>query len=114
MGSHADFEKRHCEGPRPTEDAADAETSEEAAETTAAATTSAAEEEADDSSSVDPGPSPTESEGCEPHGDHWHCDGPAETGAEDDAEETDPAEAGVGALSVNIAAIVGVAAFALA
>lgn len=22
-------------------------------------------------------PSPTESVGCEPHGDHWHCDGPA-------------------------------------
>ncbi|OQE06711.1 hypothetical protein PENVUL_c017G05638 [Penicillium vulpinum] len=25
----------------------------------------------------DPGPSPTASMGCEPHGDHWHCDGPA-------------------------------------
>lgn len=25
------------------------------------------------------GPSPTESVGCEPHGDHWHCDGPAPT-----------------------------------
>ncbi|KAI4111311.1 MAG: hypothetical protein LQ345_006830 [Seirophora villosa] len=24
----------------------------------------------------DPGPSPTASVGCEPHGDHWHCDGP--------------------------------------
>lgn len=24
-------------------------------------------------------PSPTESVGCEPHGDHWHCDGPAST-----------------------------------
>ncbi|KAK2793012.1 hypothetical protein FQN52_002160 [Onygenales sp. PD_12] len=24
----------------------------------------------------DPGPSPTESVGCEPHGDHWHCDAP--------------------------------------
>ncbi|KAK2807254.1 hypothetical protein FQN50_005541 [Emmonsiellopsis sp. PD_5] len=23
-----------------------------------------------------PGPSPTESVGCEPHGDHWHCDAP--------------------------------------
>ncbi|KAJ5159110.1 uncharacterized protein N7500_008761 [Penicillium coprophilum] len=27
----------------------------------------------------DPGPSPTASVGCEPHGDHWHCDGPAST-----------------------------------
>ncbi|KAJ5770292.1 uncharacterized protein N7511_002343 [Penicillium nucicola] len=26
--------------------------------------------------SQDPGPSPTASTGCEPHGDHWHCDGP--------------------------------------
>ncbi|KAI9844850.1 MAG: hypothetical protein M1837_005268 [Sclerophora amabilis] len=26
-------------------------------------------------------PSPTESVGCEPHGDHWHCDGPASTAA---------------------------------
>lgn len=26
-------------------------------------------------------PSPTESIGCEPHGDHWHCDGPAPTAA---------------------------------
>ncbi|KFA76589.1 hypothetical protein S40288_09310 [Stachybotrys chartarum IBT 40288] len=25
---------------------------------------------------VTPGPSPTESYGCEPHGDHWHCEGP--------------------------------------
>lgn len=24
-------------------------------------------------------PSPVASVGCEPHGDHWHCDGPAET-----------------------------------
>ncbi|PQE29716.1 hypothetical protein CJF32_00011137 [Rutstroemia sp. NJR-2017a WRK4] len=23
----------------------------------------------------DPGPSPTASFGCEPHGDHWHCEG---------------------------------------
>ncbi|KAK4135894.1 hypothetical protein BT67DRAFT_440770 [Trichocladium antarcticum] len=28
-----------------------------------------------------PGPSPTESVGCEPHGDHWHCDGPRVTSA---------------------------------
>lgn len=26
-------------------------------------------------------PSPTESTGCEPHGDHWHCDAPVETAA---------------------------------
>ncbi|ROT38059.1 hypothetical protein SODALDRAFT_324500 [Sodiomyces alkalinus F11] len=26
-------------------------------------------------------PAPTASVGCEPHGDHWHCEGPAESGA---------------------------------
>ena len=31
-------------------------------------------------------PSPTESVGCEPHGDHWHCEGPAETSTEDEEE----------------------------
>ncbi|KAK0119409.1 hypothetical protein ONS95_010861 [Cadophora gregata] len=31
------------------------------------------------SGSVTLAPSPTESVGCEPHGDHWHCDGPAVT-----------------------------------
>ncbi|CAG9988571.1 unnamed protein product [Clonostachys byssicola] len=37
---------------------------------------------AQSSSSVNPGPSPTNSVGCEPHGDHWHCEGPAtQTGA---------------------------------
>ena len=43
---------RHCEGPAPTEDSAAASTD-------------------DADASEDPGPSPTESEGCEPHGDHW-------------------------------------------
>ncbi|CAO1604223.1 hypothetical protein XANCAGTX0491_007787 [Xanthoria calcicola] len=28
----------------------------------------------------DSGPSPTASVGCEPHGDHWHCDGPRAAG----------------------------------
>ncbi|KLJ13565.1 hypothetical protein EMPG_11502 [Blastomyces silverae] len=37
----------------------------------------------------DPGPSPTESVGCEPHGDHWHCDGPRlPTGATTTASAT--------------------------
>lgn len=40
-------------------------------------------------------PSPTESVGCEPHGDHWHCEGPAETGTateDTEAEETTDAD----------------------
>lgn len=34
-----------------------------------------------DSNATPAVPSPTESVGCEPHGDHWHCDGPRETGS---------------------------------
>ncbi|KPI43180.1 uncharacterized protein AB675_6885 [Cyphellophora attinorum] len=49
-----------------------------AAQTTDSTTTSTAALE----------PSPTESIGCEPHGDHWHCDGPAETGAATNATTT--------------------------
>ena len=32
-------------------------------------------------------PSPTESVGCHPHGDHWHCDGPRVTST---VAESDP------------------------
>ncbi|GFF31289.1 hypothetical protein IFM46972_03189 [Aspergillus udagawae] len=35
----------------------------------------------DDGAATPTVPSPTESVGCEPHGDHWHCDGPRETGS---------------------------------
>uniref|UniRef100_A0A8H7KEJ1 Hydrophobin n=1 Tax=Bionectria ochroleuca TaxID=29856 RepID=A0A8H7KEJ1_BIOOC len=57
----------HCEGPATSA-------------TSAAVTTSASEDhDHDHSSTVDPGPSPTESVGCQPHGDHWHCEGPAVT-----------------------------------
>ena len=76
---------RHCEGPATT------------------AVTSEAE---------DPGPSPTDSVGCEPHGDHWsvplyitrvsdianlqnkttyrHCEGPATTAVPSETEAQDP------------------------
>lgn|SRR5687768_5774145 len=41
----------------------------------------------------DPGPSPSESIGCEPHGDHWHCEGPRETASaagDDESSSVDP------------------------
>ncbi|KAK4097163.1 hypothetical protein N658DRAFT_311873 [Parathielavia hyrcaniae] len=40
---------------------------------------------------VDPGPSPTESFGCVPHDDHWHCEGARETSAPPAAATTLPA-----------------------
>ncbi|CAI4213130.1 unnamed protein product [Parascedosporium putredinis] len=34
-------------------------------------------------------PSPTESIGCEPHGDHWHCEGPRVTDGAEQPTSTD-------------------------
>ncbi|KAL8999154.1 MAG: hypothetical protein Q9169_001933 [Polycauliona sp. 2 TL-2023] len=60
------FRGRHCDGPRPAG---------------VATTTSAAAAAAQDEGTGTPAsPPPTESVGCEIHGDHYHCDGPA-TGA---------------------------------
>jgi hypothetical protein len=39
---------------------------------------------------VDPGPSPTASVGCEPHGDHWHCEGPRTDAPAAPVETVDP------------------------
>lgn len=64
---------RHCDGPA-TATSLSAVTSGSA---TVAPTTAAEEEEETESLP----PSPTASLGCEPHGDHWHCDGPAATGS---------------------------------
>ncbi|KAK4113177.1 hypothetical protein N656DRAFT_828859 [Canariomyces notabilis] len=66
----------HCEGPRPTDEPA-VTTSTVPVITTPTTTTTSHEEDHGDSASL--APSPTESVGCEPHGDHWHCDGPAVT-----------------------------------
>ncbi|RYP63147.1 hypothetical protein DL769_007058 [Monosporascus sp. CRB-8-3] len=58
-------------------------------------------------------PSPTESVGCEPHGDHWHCDGPAETATESgesspsQTEVTEVDTAAAGELVLNRAVLAG-------
>ncbi|KAL2131225.1 hypothetical protein VTI74DRAFT_5402 [Chaetomium olivicolor] len=74
----------HCQGPRVTSAPADA-----AATTGAAVATSSASHDedhhdhtedhdhhTDSAGTASLKPSPTESYGCEPHGDHWHCEGP--------------------------------------
>ncbi|RYP51486.1 hypothetical protein DL768_003170 [Monosporascus sp. mg162] len=74
----------HCEGP------ASATT-----DAPAASTTSDHDEDHDDAEGTGSlAPSPTESVGCEPHGDHWHCDGPAETAAE--SGESSPSQTATG------------------
>ncbi|KAL6852503.1 hypothetical protein ACO1O0_007048 [Amphichorda felina] len=55
-------------------------------------------------------PSPTASAGCEPHGDHWHCDGPATPTGE--SGETTPT-GGVAAQLIPIAGALAAVGFAL-
>jgi hypothetical protein len=86
------FLNRHCEGPRPPVTSEPATQQPPAITTTTPAepATTASEAEDDHTDVVDPGPSPTESIGCEPHGDHWHCEGPrepAETSSEVSSSE---------------------------
>ncbi|ERF76813.1 hypothetical protein EPUS_07993 [Endocarpon pusillum Z07020] len=65
-----------CEGPRVTSSMI----------TTTSAIPAASESTHDENapvtgSNLDPGPSPTASIGCVPHGDHWDCEGPAPVSA---------------------------------
>ncbi|RYP27893.1 hypothetical protein DL767_007481 [Monosporascus sp. MG133] len=94
----------HCEGP--------------AAATTDAPAASATSDNDDEDQDHAEGtgslaPSPTESVGCEPHGDHWHCDGPAETATESDVSSPSQTEdavvdtAAAGELVLNKAVLAG-------
>jgi hypothetical protein len=75
---------RHCEGPRTGGSAATGSVS---ITVTAPTSTPTEDHDHDDHASHSDhasgtgslSPSPTESVGCERHGDHWHCDGPAVT-----------------------------------
>ncbi|KAK4112582.1 hypothetical protein N656DRAFT_779460 [Canariomyces notabilis] len=79
----------HCEGARST-------TAGAVESSPPPAVTSATSEHPDEHTTTDsPGtgslaPSPTESIGCVPHGDHWHCEGPApvETGSSEAEAES--------------------------
>lgn len=64
-----------------------ATTAVESAVTTAVEDHDDHEDEDEESESL--APSPTESVGCSPHGDHWHCEGPATTAAEESEATTD-------------------------
>ncbi|CAG9942227.1 unnamed protein product [Clonostachys rosea f. rosea IK726] len=66
----------HCEGPAVTSGASSNVPSSSSAAVT---TTSADHDDHSHGSATPTKPSPTESVGCEPHGDHWHCDGPRVT-----------------------------------
>ena len=92
--SPAHARDRHCDGPRTDadENMTDMTTMTTSPATSEAATTTNVEEDHDhdhddeDHDDHDDGgemvtlpPSPTESVGCVPHDDHWHCEGPAIT-----------------------------------
>ena len=68
--------RRHCEGLRPV---STAQVTTPVAPPVITTTAAASDEHTDAPGTADPGPSPTESIGCERHGDHWHCDGPVNT-----------------------------------
>ncbi|KAK4040974.1 hypothetical protein C8A01DRAFT_35030 [Parachaetomium inaequale] len=105
----------HCEGARVT-----SSTLEGAATSAAAVTTSATsthdhendedhedhEEHTDAAGTGSLAPSPTESYGCEPHGDHWHCEGPVTASVSGSASSlvtttTPPAGTGTEAAASN-------------
>ncbi|KXJ97037.1 hypothetical protein Micbo1qcDRAFT_155780 [Microdochium bolleyi] len=94
----------HCDGP--------------ATATGAAVTTASTHDHDDDDHSHSAtgtkslAPSPTESIGCEPHGDHWHCDGPATSsaagvGAATTSSKSHADAAGTGSLPPSPTASVG-------
>lgn len=58
---------RHCDGPLSTESPETSETTNAPVEPLPTTSTNEHEHE----QTEDAGPSPTESVGCEPHGDHW-------------------------------------------
>lgn len=123
---------RHCEGARTATTAAGVVTT-----TGVPATTSAAhdhdhdededEDEDDDHDHTDAAgtgalaPSPTESYGCEPHGDHWHCEGaisasstaaPTGTAAEDAAASSSTSTGAAPHFEVAGLGFAGIAAIA--
>lgn len=65
-------------------------------------------------------PSPTESVGCEPHNDHWHCDGPIETSSSSSSASASASasagandeENGVGTRGVEMFLLVGLSVIA--
>ncbi|KAH8597741.1 hypothetical protein B0O99DRAFT_592301 [Bisporella sp. PMI_857] len=98
----------HCDGPITS-------TAAVVAQTTLPATTTTSHDDHEDHDDHESGtgtlaPSPTESVGCESHGDHWHCDGPASTSTlpdrvltatsddHDDDDHDHPATTGTGSL----------------
>lgn len=100
----------HCEGPKDT-----------GSVTVSSSEPTSTDEEHDHDhdhgDEEEAGPSPTESVGCEPHGDHWHCDGPRETvnaPASTTPSAEDPEETGAAAaMMAPLAGVLAVAAFVL-
>ncbi|KAI0595423.1 hypothetical protein F4775DRAFT_569660 [Biscogniauxia sp. FL1348] len=114
VGCEAHGDHWHCDGPASA-----------TASQTASATSSHSHD--DDEEHEETGvlaPSPTESVGCEAHGDHWHCDGPAVTSsaanstASVTASTSSTATAvistgGAGIVTWNLMATIGALAFAM-
>ncbi|KAI0884947.1 uncharacterized protein GGS22DRAFT_136184 [Annulohypoxylon maeteangense] len=104
VGCHAHEDHWHCDGPVSTAASLAASTQTPASNsTTSPITSSTSEEHEKGTGSL--APSPTESFGCEPHGDHWHCDGAVVASSTSTAQPA--VTAGIGKVEIDNAAIIG-------
>ncbi|KAI1206122.1 uncharacterized protein F4807DRAFT_238144 [Annulohypoxylon truncatum] len=105
VGCHAHEDHWHCDGPASSTVSVTASTQSlgSSSTTTSPISSSTSEEHEEGTGSL--APSPTESVGCEPHGDHWHCDGAVVTSSTSAVQST--ATAGVEKLGIGNAAMIG-------
>ncbi|KAH8201624.1 hypothetical protein TruAng_004230 [Truncatella angustata] len=98
----------HCDGPVSTSSATFTTTVSGSAATITTATSTSSEHHDEEEHSAGTGslaPSPTESVGCESHGDHWHCDSPASTSGSNSAVITTSGSAATTAGSSSAASV---------
>lgn len=104
VGCHAHEDHWHCDGPASSTISVGTLTQASVSSSiTSPASSSTSGEHAAGTGSL--APSPTESYGCEPHGDHWHCDGAVVASSTSTVQSV--ATGGVGKLEVGNAAIIG-------
>ncbi|KAI1090076.1 hypothetical protein F5B19DRAFT_464571 [Rostrohypoxylon terebratum] len=104
VGCHAHEDHWHCDGPASSTASVAASTQViVSTSVTSSVSSSTSGEHAAGTGSL--APSPIESYGCEPHGDHWHCDGAVVASSTTTVQPV--ATGGVGKLEVGNAVIIG-------
>ncbi|KAI1457888.1 hypothetical protein F4805DRAFT_457331 [Annulohypoxylon moriforme] len=104
VGCHAHEDHWHCDGPASvTASGSFSAQTTVSSSITSSITSSTSEEHEEGTGTL--APSPTESFGCEPHGDHWHCDGAVVASSTSTIQPS--ATGGVGKLGIDSVAIIG-------